>query len=52
MIKMEDLVLEAHNDDKDIDLLTQEYNVAIANGLVMKARRINRVLQSLERGSR
>jgi hypothetical protein len=34
----------------EVERLTKEYNAAVANGLVMKARRIGRVIDTLKRG--
>lgn len=33
----------------ELERLIQEYNVAVANGLIIKARRIDRVIKALER---
>lgn len=31
-----------------VAVLTKEYNAAVANGLIIKAKRINKVIQSIE----
>ena len=36
----------------DVEVLRQEYNCAVANGLILKARRINRVIMAIERKRR
>ena len=35
--------------DRKIEEVTADYNAAVANGLIMKARRLNRWLNSLEK---
>lgn len=37
--------------EKDVEVLRQQYNVAVANGLMLQAKRIERRLEAVKRAS-